>query len=251
MRIKTFLIATLIIGAMTFPFRHNVMPVVAHSASPAASTATAAAAQDINPLASYDAQITNFNPFSLLFGQNVMPDATHSAFPAALTATAAVPDYPSDGSNPDRRIEDGFLQYSMLSRGTTPSRVETFYKTNYCDEAWQLVNTSPSNLEGPYQIVHSNTQTCVGVPGDGNGVVAVQTACNKQLTNQLWKKVTINANICWFINVHSGKYLCHAGMAPVKQYSAAGMPGHELTYFWSVRPWDGEKTSSGKCLPPN
>src|SRR5918996_3429931 len=89
MRLKTFLIATLIIGAMTFPFRHNVMPVIAYSASPATSTATAAAAQDINPLASYDARITDFNPYNLLFGWNVLPGATHSAFPATLTATAA------------------------------------------------------------------------------------------------------------------------------------------------------------------
>src|SRR5262245_22196773 len=78
MRIKTFLIATLIIGAMTFPFRRNAMPVITHSASPATLTATAAAAQDINPLASYDFGITDFNPYSLLFGRNVLPGATHS-----------------------------------------------------------------------------------------------------------------------------------------------------------------------------
>src|SRR5262245_58426171 len=104
MRIKTFLIATLIIGAMIFLFRQNIAPVVAHSASPATLTATAAAAQGISPQAFHNAQITNFNPFSLLFGRNVMPGATHSAFPATLTATAAAPDYPSDGSNPDHRL---------------------------------------------------------------------------------------------------------------------------------------------------
>jgi len=230
------------------------MLAITHSASPAALTATSAAARGINPLASYDFGITDSNPFSLLSGHNAMPVFTRSALSATLTATAAVPDYPSDGSNPDRRIMDGYLHYSLLSRGTTPSRVETFYKTNYCDEAWQLANTNPSNIKGPYQIIHSNTRTCVGVPGDGNGVVAVQTACNTQQTNQLWYKEDLipgDPSLCWFINVHSGKFLCHAGMAPVKQYSAAGMPGHELTYFWSVRPWDGEKTSSGKCLPPN
>jgi len=42
MRLKTFLIETHIIGAIEFPFRQNLAPVVAHSASPATLTATAA-----------------------------------------------------------------------------------------------------------------------------------------------------------------------------------------------------------------
>jgi len=257
MRIKTFLIATLIIGAMTFPFRHNAMPVITHSASPATLTAAAAAAQGINPQAFHNAQITNFNPFSLLFGQNVMPGATHSALSNTLTATAAVPDFPSDGSNHDKRIIDARNFYSWLSRGTTPSPVETFYETNYCDEAWQLVNrspTSPPNIQGPYQIIHSNTGTCVGVPSDGNGIVAVQTTCNAQSPYQLWYIGEHFQGTALYVirNAHSGKYLAHGGLAKVKQYSFyAPDVDHLFTFLWTFEDWNGCKTSSGKCIAPS
>ena len=254
MRIKTFLIATLIIGAMTFPFMHNVMPVAAHSAPPAALTATAAAAHGIDPQASHDFRITDFNPFSLLFGHNAMPVFTRSASSATLTTAAAVPDYPSDGSNPDHRIVDIYNNYSLLSRGGVGSQIETFYKTKYCDEAWQLVNTDtvdPGDI-GPYQIVHSNTQTCVRVPGTGNGAVAVQATCNRQSPDQLWYILRQAPNIVYFVNVKSDKYLFHAGMAPVKQYSFAGANDSNInTYRWIIQPWDGCRSSSGKCIAPS
>jgi len=235
---------------MTFPFMHNVMPVIAHSASPAASTATAAAAQDINPLASYD-------PYNLLFGRNVLPGATHSAFPATFTAAAAVPDFPVDGNaERDARLMDANGQYSLLSRGGIPSQAEMFYKTNYCDEAWEFHSTDPNNPQGPVQIRHSNTQTCLAVPGDGNGVIVVQAACAAQSGNQLWYPIPVFDHFelggdSLFRNVATGKYLCHGGMAPVKQYSISGYAAHPTTYRWQVFYWDGKKDSLGKCVRPN
>src|SRR5215471_7175474 len=245
MRMKTFLIAALIIGAMAFPFRHNAMPVITHSASPATPTATATAAQGINPRASYDVRIPDFNPFSLLFGRNVLPGLTHSAFPATLTATAAVLDFPSDGSGggPDARVTDFYNQYGLLSRGTIPSQAEMFYKTNYCDEAWEFVTIDPNNIHGPYQIRHSNTQTCLATRSDGNGVIPVQTECDKGDPEQLWL-VYGSPGVYMFLNSSSGKYLCHAGLAPVKQYSDSGYAKSPSTYLWNVFPWDGKKTSS-------
>jgi hypothetical protein len=187
-----------------------------------------------------------------LFGRNVLPGAIHSAFPAALTATAATPDYPSDGSNPDHRIVDVYNNYSLLSRGGIGSQIETFYKTKYCDEAWQLVNTNPAEPEGPYQIVHSNTQTCVRVQGTGNGTVAVQATCDRTSREQLWYVVPFDPNIVYFVNANSGKYLCHAGMAPVKQYSLAGANDSNInTYRWRILSWDGCRSTSGKCIAPS
>jgi len=257
MRIKTFLIATLIIGAMTFPFRHNAMPVFTHSASPATLTATAAAAQGINPLASYDFVITDFNPYSLLYGRNVLPGATHSAFPATLTAAAAVPDFPVDGSGErDARVMDANGQYALLSRGGIPSQAEMFYKTNYCDEAWEFRSTNPFNPQGPDQIRHSNTQTCLEVQGYANGAIAVQAACNAQSAAQLWYTIPVYdhpelGGDYLFRNVNSGKYLCHGGLAPVRQYSYSGYANHPTTYRWQVFFWDGKKDSTGKCVRPN
>jgi hypothetical protein len=253
MRMKTFFIAALIIGAMAFPFRHNAMPVTTNSASPATLTVTADAAQDINPRASYDAPIMDFNPFSLLFGRNVLPGATHSAFPATLTATAAMPDFPGDGSGGapvDARITDFNNQYGLLSRGTTPSQAEMYYKTNYCDEAWEFVSTNPNNAQGPYQIRHSNTQTCLVVRGDGNGAVAVQTTCDVRYSDQLWY-IGGSPGVYWFLNANSGKYLCHAGLAPVRQYSDAGYANSPTTYYWNISLWNGCKTGGGKCIAPS
>jgi hypothetical protein len=253
MRIKTFLIAALIIGAMTFPFMHNVMPVVAHSASPAALTATAAAAQGINPQASYGVQIMDFNPYSLLFGRNVLPGATHSAFPAALTATATVEALGFIPTSIDARITDPYPQYSLLSQGGAESQVKMYYKTDYCDEAWRFAPTT-FNGSTVYQIKHSNNGTCLAVRGFDNGAIAQQVTCGTQWSDQLWEVIPVDppgSGLYILLNVHSEKALCHGGLAPVRQYSFSGFGNSPNTYIWGFWRWDGCRNASGKCVAPS
>jgi Ricin-type beta-trefoil lectin domain-like len=157
MRLKAFLIAALIIGAMAFPFGRNVMPVVTNSALPATLTAAGAAAQTTaNPPTSYDVRLEGYYGYNLLArGFTKSPAYMYTKTPYCDEAWRFVP----TGISGTYQIQNRNSGLCLVVQGTANGNTAFQYtcNKNWADQRWRVQGRDLGLGVVVYEIISANS----------------------------------------------------------------------------------------------